>query len=97
MNEQATLEQARAVLHQHRSELMERFGATGIGIGKDEGSGGHVISVYLETVDQFPSEQAVVGEVPLRFGLPVQSNRSRRGERWRETTRLMSDINALGP
>ncbi len=46
---------------------MERFGATGIGIGKDEGSGGHVISVYLETVDQFPSEQVVVDEVPLRF------------------------------
>lgn len=67
MNNRPTLDQARAVLQQHKAELMERFGATGIGIGKDEAEGGHVISVYLETGERFPSEPLVVDDVPLRF------------------------------
>jgi hypothetical protein len=67
MHDRATLEQARAALERHKSNLMESFGATGIGIGKDEVDGGHVISVYLETGERFPSERVVVDGVPLRF------------------------------
>lgn len=66
MADPRSLESVRAVLAAHRDELVQRFSASGIGIGRPDPGGSYVITVYLASSRDVPTVDAIDG-VPLRF------------------------------
>jgi uncharacterized protein (DUF111 family) len=62
------LETARAVLQKHKQEILAKYRAVGVGIGKDDpASPNHVIVVYLKTAENKPREKVEVDGVLLKF------------------------------
>lgn len=47
MADPRSLREVRAVLAEHREELMRRFSAAGVGIGRPDPGGSYVITVYV--------------------------------------------------
>jgi len=62
----ASLERVRAALERHRSEILERFRATGVGIGRDP-DGEYVIRAYLLRGADIPRGPIAVDGVAVRF------------------------------
>ena len=69
MAEAVDLGSVRRVRDRHRDELLDRFQAVGLGIGKrdaDDG-GGYVLVVYLDSERHRPEVPVSVEGVPIRF------------------------------
>lgn len=62
------LKAVRGVLARHKTALLSKYHATGIGVGKAEGAAtGYVIVVYLDGKERKPAETVVVEGIPVRF------------------------------
>jgi hypothetical protein len=62
------LEAVREVLQRHRENIMQRYHASGVAIGKsDLGDDSYAIVVYLASAADRPSQAQSVEGVPLKF------------------------------
>lgn len=69
MTEVADLGYAQRVRDRHKAELLSRFQAVGLGIGKQDAAagGGYVIVVYLDSERHRPEAPVFVEGVPVTF------------------------------
>ncbi len=68
MDDASNLDHVRQVLEQHREEILARYHAVGVGIGKFNLSDpGYVITVYLESASDRPTAPGSIEDVPLKF------------------------------
>jgi hypothetical protein len=62
------LEDVRSVLHRNKADIIQRYRAEGVAIGKrqprDES---YVIVVYLSSRDKLPAEAVEIEGIPLHF------------------------------
>lgn len=65
MADPSDLYDVRRVLSERRDELLSRFEAHGIGIGR--GDSGYVIVIYLDSPEDRPADAPDVEGVPLKF------------------------------
>ena len=62
------LEEVRDVLKRNKRDLIDRLGAEGVAIGKNDPSDEeYVITVYLATGTDVPDEAQSIEGVPLKF------------------------------
>ena len=62
------IESVRVYFDQHKHEIIDRFNATGAGIGKnDPTDDGYVIVVYLKTNKDLPAEPVILDDIPIKF------------------------------
>lgn len=62
------LDDVRRVLQNNKDELMRRYDAAGVGIGKrDPKDDAYVITVLMKTSQNIPTEPVEVEGVPLKF------------------------------
>ncbi|MGC4876656.1 hypothetical protein ACLQ26_10410 [Micromonospora sp. DT43] len=78
MAEPGSLDNVRAVLAAHRTDLTRRYAAAGTGIGRPDPSGPYVISVYVTDPALVARTGESVDGVPLRFVLtgPFEARRT---------------------
>lgn len=67
MTDDERLEQVRAVLAQHKTELMALPQVTGVGIGAGSGSDLYAIVVYLRSPVLAPPGPSSVDGVPVKY------------------------------
>lgn len=67
MADSRSLEYARAVLRQHRMELLRDHGAVGVGIGRPDQTGRYGITVYVQHPSDMPAQPQELEGVPLHF------------------------------
>lgn len=68
MSQSSSLDHVRDVLERHRADILARYGAVGVGIGKPDPTGSsYAITVYLESASQRPTEPVSIEGVPLQF------------------------------
>ena len=74
MTDATPLTYARQVRNRHRDELLGRFQAVGLGIGKQDAAdgGGYAIVVYLDSERDRPKVPVSVEGVPVRFEVTGQ-------------------------
>jgi len=73
------LEEVRRVVAAHRTAILARFSAVGLGVGRPEPDGPYVITVYVERLPE-RSEPMSVEDVPIRL-VVTGPFRAQRGER----------------
>ena len=62
------LESVRAYLQEHKAEIIEKYSANGVAIGKQNLTNDHyVIVVYLQDLGQLPKQPVRVNGIPLKF------------------------------
>ena len=62
------LQTVREVLARRKQEILSKYKAVGVGIGKeDPASPNHVIVVYLKSQENKPTEKVDFEGVPLKF------------------------------
>ncbi|GAA2184185.1 hypothetical protein [Micromonospora lupini] len=78
MAEPGSLDNVRAVLAAHRTDLTRRYAAVGTGIGRPDPSGPYVITVYVTEPALVARTDESVDGVALRFVLtgPFQARRT---------------------
>jgi hypothetical protein len=62
-----SLDSVRDVVSQRRSEIMHRFDAHGVGIGRPDPAGPYVISVYVTADADIPADPQSADGIPLHF------------------------------
>lgn len=68
MADSKDLQKVRYVLRRHREQIIKKYQAEGVGIGKnDPKDEKHVITVYLRTGLNMPKESVTIEDVPLKF------------------------------
>jgi hypothetical protein len=68
MADRKNLEDVRELLGRSKRELMQRYQAQGVGIGKQSpDDDGYVIVLYMESQRNVPAEPAEVEGIPLKF------------------------------
>lgn len=65
MGETGNLERVQQVLERNKDEILRRYKAVGVGIGKREN--GYVITVYLKSKSDVPTELQTIQGVPVHF------------------------------
>lgn len=65
MTDSMDLKCVRAVLARRRQEIIDRYGAQGVGVGREPE--GHVIVVYLRSARQRPQQEERIDGVRLKF------------------------------
>jgi hypothetical protein len=65
MTDAGDLQAVRALLSAHREELMRRYKAHGVGVGREGET--YVIVVYLDSAAQRPDGDVKLEGVPLKF------------------------------
>jgi hypothetical protein len=62
------LEDVRDVLNRNKKELMKRFSAEGVAIGKrNPTDDSYVLTIFLDTSRDIPTEPAEIEGIPLKF------------------------------
>ena len=62
------LEDVRDVLNRNKKELMNRFNAEGVAIGKlNPTDNSYVLTVFLDTSRDIPTEPVEIEGIPLKF------------------------------
>jgi hypothetical protein len=68
MADKKNLEDVRELLGRTKQELMQRYRAQGVGIGKQSPSDDHyVIVLYMESKRNIPAEPVEIEGIPLKF------------------------------
>lgn len=68
MADRKNLEDVREMLGRNKRELMQRYQAQGVGIGKQSpGDDSYVIVLYMESKRSIPAEPVEVEGIPLKF------------------------------
>ena len=68
MEAREQLEAVKEVLQRHRADLMQRYRASGVAVGKsDAGDDAYAIVVYLASATDRPSQPESIEGVPLKF------------------------------
>lgn len=66
MTDARSLEHVRAVLRQHRGDLLRDYRAVGVGVGGPDDAGRYVITIYVHA-STLPTEARDLEGVPLHF------------------------------
>jgi hypothetical protein len=75
MRGSTSLEEIRKLLSGKKRELMDRYSAQGVAIGKDDPSDpGYVLIVYLEKAQDSPKEPQELDGVPIKFKVTGRFN-----------------------
>lgn len=64
-NMEKSLEEIRIIFRQDKGEIIEKYSATGAGIGKEGGD--YVIVVYSDSLSKSPNEKLYWKNIPLKI------------------------------
>jgi len=65
MGETGNLERVQQVLERNKDEILRRYKAVGVGLGKRVND--YIITVYLKSKNNVPTELQMIEGVPLHF------------------------------
>lgn len=74
MRDATNLDEVRKLLSEKKRELMDRYSAEGVAIGKDEDSNAYALVVYLEKPQDSPKEPQELDGVPIKFKVTGRFN-----------------------